>query len=92
MSSQTTTNGARAITRFSSLRDLSVTYEGRNENSSVTIDPGTQTTLGSISGGAPYGSVVDGTGNVYVVDHAGNQVIELAAGSQETNGAVTTAK
>jgi hypothetical protein len=32
MSSQTTTNGARAITRFSSLRDLSVTYEGRNEN------------------------------------------------------------
>jgi phospholipase C/sugar lactone lactonase YvrE len=52
---------------------------GVGQSGSVTIDPGTQSKLGSMSGGAPYGSTVDGAGNVYVVDNAGGQVIELAA-------------
>ena len=56
----------------------------------VTIDPGTQTTIGSISAGAPYGSAVDGAGNVYVVDHAGGQVIEFAAAGAFTQSTVLT--
>ena len=50
---------------------------GIGQSASVSIDPGTQTTIGTLSGGAPFGSAVDGSGNVYVADHAGNQVLEF---------------
>ena len=75
---------AGAVTLFaqgSKLPLMSWYLNGIGQSGSVTIDPGTQATPSSISGGTPYGSVVDGAGNVYVVDHAGGQVIELAAGS-----------
>jgi sugar lactone lactonase YvrE len=52
---------------------------GIGESSAITIDPGAQTTIGTINGGAPYGSAIDGGGNVYVVDHSNSQVLELAA-------------
>jgi len=54
---------------------------GIGQSGSVTIDPGTQKTIGTISSGAAYGAAVDGAGNVYVVDRVGGQVIELAASS-----------
>ncbi len=52
---------------------------GIGQSSAITIDPGTQTTIGTINGGTPYGSAIDGAGNVYVVDHLNSQVLELAA-------------
>ena len=53
---------------------------GIGQSGALTIDPGTQSTLATLSGsGQGYGSVVDGAGNVYVVDQANSQVIELAA-------------
>jgi sugar lactone lactonase YvrE len=55
---------------------------GIGQSSAVTIDPGTQSTIATLSSsGQGYGSVIDGSGNVYVVDHANSQVIKLAAGS-----------
>jgi len=76
---------AGAVTLFAQniTLPLQTSYlSGIGQSSSVSIDPGTQTTVGTISGGAPFGSAVDGAGNAYVADHAGNQVIEfkLAAG------------
>jgi sugar lactone lactonase YvrE len=62
---------------------------GTGKSSAVTIDPGTQTTLGTISGGTPYGSAVDGNGNVYVVDHTNSQVVEIAAGTLTQSVVVT---
>lgn len=52
---------------------------GIGQSSAITIDPGTQTTIDTINGGTPYGSAIDGAGNVYVVDHLNSQVLELAA-------------
>ena len=55
---------------------------GIGQSSSVTVDPGMQSTLGSLSNsGLAYGSVIDGAGNIYVVDHANSRVITLIAGS-----------
>ena len=55
---------------------------GIGESPAVTIDPGTQTTLGTITNAATYGSAVDGAGNVYVADKANGQVVKIAAGTQ----------
>jgi sugar lactone lactonase YvrE len=55
---------------------------GTGEASEVTIDPGTQTSLGSLSGTTPAGVAIDGAGNAYVSDSAGGQVLEIAAGTQ----------
>ena len=76
---------AGAVTLFAqnSTLPLQTSYlSGIGQSASVSIDPGTQTTVGTISAGAPFGSAVDGSGNVYVADHAGGQVLEfkLAAG------------
>ena len=55
---------------------------GVGQSSAVTIDPGTQSTLATISnGGQGYGSTIDAAGNLYVADYANSQVIELAAGT-----------
>jgi phospholipase C/sugar lactone lactonase YvrE len=55
---------------------------GIGQSSAVTIDPGTQSTIATLSNsGQGYGLAIDGAGNVYVVDHANSQVIQLAAGS-----------
>jgi sugar lactone lactonase YvrE len=55
---------------------------GIGQSGAVTIDPGTQSTIATLSNSTQaYGSTIDGAGNVYVVDHANSQVIELAAGT-----------
>ena len=55
---------------------------GVGTSAGVTIDPGTEVNLAAITNGAPYGSAVDGAGNVYVADQANGQVVEIAAGTQ----------
>ena len=55
---------------------------GVGQSGAVTIDPGTQSTIATLSNSTQaYGSTIDGAGNVYIVDHANSQVIELAAGT-----------
>jgi uncharacterized protein (DUF1800 family)/sugar lactone lactonase YvrE len=55
---------------------------GVGQSSAVTIDPGTQSTIGTLgTAGQAYSSAIDGAGNVYVVDQANSQVIEFAAGA-----------
>src|SRR5271168_2309817 len=55
---------------------------GVGQSAAVTIDPGTQSTIATLSNSTQaYGSAIDGAGNVYIVDHANSQVIELAAGT-----------
>jgi hypothetical protein len=74
-----------AVTLFAqgSNQPLTTWYlNGIGLSGAVTIDPGTQSTIATLSGnGRGYGLAVDGAGNVYVVDQANSQVIELAAGS-----------
>ena len=55
---------------------------GVGQSPAVTIDPGTQTTLGSINNATTYGSAIDGAGNVYVADQVNGQVVKIAAGTQ----------
>jgi sugar lactone lactonase YvrE len=55
---------------------------GNGQSGTVTVDPGTQSTIATVSnGGQGYGSAMDGSGNLYVVDHVNSQVTKLAAGS-----------
>ncbi len=54
---------------------------GVGQSPAVTIDPGTQTTMGSITNAATYGSAIDGAGNAYVADQANGQVVKIAAGT-----------
>ena len=55
---------------------------GVGQSGAITIDPGTESTIGPLSGGGQgYGMAMDGAGNLYVADHANNQVIELPFGS-----------
>jgi sugar lactone lactonase YvrE len=55
---------------------------GFGQSAAVTIDPGTQSTIATLSNnGQAYGSAVDGAGNVYVADNANSRVLEMAAGS-----------
>jgi len=74
-----------AVTLFaqgSNLPLMTWYLSGIGQSAEVVIDPGTQSTLATLSSsGQGYGSVVDGGGNVYVVDYANSQVIELAAGT-----------
>jgi uncharacterized protein (DUF1800 family)/sugar lactone lactonase YvrE len=64
---------------------MTLYVNGIGQSGAVTIDPGTQSKIATLSnGGQGYGSVIDGAGNVYVVDHANSQVIELGAGTSGT--------
>jgi sugar lactone lactonase YvrE len=64
---------------------------GIGQSAEVVIDPGMQSTIGTLSNnGQGYGSVVDGGGNVYVVDYANSQVIELAAGTFALTTVIST--
>ncbi len=55
---------------------------GTGLSGAVTIDPGTQSTIGTLgNSGQAYGVAVDGAGNVYVVDNANSLVAKLAAGT-----------
>ena len=75
--------GAVILFAQGSNQPLMTSYvSGIGEAPAVTIDPGTQTTLGTITNGATYGSAIDGYGNVYVADQANGQVIEIAATTQ----------
>jgi sugar lactone lactonase YvrE len=74
-------SGAVTLYAQGSNLPLAIWYlNGTGQSSAVTIDPGTQTTLGTLAnGGQAYGAAVDGAGNVYVVDNANSQVFKLAA-------------
>jgi sugar lactone lactonase YvrE len=53
---------------------------GIGQSGAATIDPGTQTTIATLSNnGQGYGSAIDGAGDIYVVDYANSQVIKLTA-------------
>jgi sugar lactone lactonase YvrE len=73
------------VTLFATGSNLPLTtwyLSGTGQSGAVTIDPGTQSTIATLSsGGQGYGSVIDGAGNVYVVDHAKSQVIKMASGT-----------
>jgi sugar lactone lactonase YvrE len=74
-----------AVTLFAQGSNLALMtwyLNGIGQSGAVTMDPGTQSTLATLSnGGQGYGSAIDGSGNVYVVDHINSQVMKLAAGS-----------
>jgi sugar lactone lactonase YvrE len=74
-----------AVTLFaqgSNLALMTFYLSGIGQSGAVTMDPGTQSTIATLSsGGQGYGSAMDGSGNVYVVDHINSQVMKLAAGS-----------
>ncbi|MGB8014143.1 MAG: Ig-like domain repeat protein [Terriglobales bacterium] len=74
-----------AVTMFaqgSNLPLMTWYLSGVGLSGAVTIDPGTQSTIGTLANnGQAYGSAIDAAGNVYVADHANNVVIELAAGT-----------
>ncbi len=77
---------AGAITLFAQGSNLPLNtwyVSGVGESPAVTIDPGTQTTLGTITNAATYGSAIDGAGNVYVADRVNGQVVKIAAGTQQ---------
>jgi phospholipase C/sugar lactone lactonase YvrE len=60
-------------------------------SSGVTIDPGAQSTIATLSNnGVGYGSAIDGAGNLYVADHASSQVIEIVAGTFTQNTVVSS--
>jgi hypothetical protein len=64
---------------------------GIGQSGAVTIDPGTQSTIATLSNnGQGYGSAIDGAANIYVVDHANSQVIRLAAGTFTQSAVVTS--
>jgi sugar lactone lactonase YvrE len=71
--------GVTLFASDSTLPLMTWSLDGVGQSSAVTIDPGTQTTIGTLSNnGQAFGSAVDGAGNVYVVDHANSLVIKLA--------------
>ncbi|MGC1370963.1 MAG: choice-of-anchor D domain-containing protein [Candidatus Sulfotelmatobacter sp.] len=74
--------GITLLAQGSNLPLMTWYLSGTGQSGAVTIDPGTESTVATLSnGGQGYGSAIDGGGNVYVVDHVNSQVIELAAGS-----------
>ena len=62
---------------------------GIGQSPAVTIDPGTQTTLGTIASATTYGSAIDGAGNIYVADKANRQVVKIAFGTQQQSMVVS---
>ena len=72
--------GVMLFTQNSTLPLMTWYLAGVGQSSAVTIDPGTQSPIGTLNNnGQGYGSVIDGAGNLYLVDNANSQVIELAA-------------
>jgi sugar lactone lactonase YvrE len=76
-------SGAVALFAQGSNRPLTTWYlNGLGQSSAIMIDPGTQSTIGTLANsGQAYASAIDGAGNVYVVDNVNSQVIKLAAGT-----------
>ena len=83
-----------AVTLFAQGSTLPLTtfyLSGAGQSSAVTIDPGTQSTITTLSNnGQAYGSVIDGAGNVYVLDGANSQVLELSAGSFKSSAVISS--
>jgi phospholipase C/sugar lactone lactonase YvrE len=76
------TGGVTLFAPGSSLPLATWYLSGIGLSSTVTIDPGVQSTIATLSnGGVGYGSVIDGAGDVYVVDDANSQVFEIVAGT-----------
>ena len=81
--------GVTLFAQGSTLPLMTWYLNGIGQSGAVTIDPGTQSTIATLSnGGQAYGLAIDGAGNVYVVDQANSQVIELAAGTFTQNTVV----
>ena len=74
--------GVTLFAQGSNLPLMTWYLSGIGQSGAVTIDPGTQSTIATLSnGGQGGGTAIDGSGNVYVVDQVNSQVMELAAGS-----------
>jgi len=66
---------------------------GIGQSSAVTIDPGAQSSLATLSNsGQAYGAAVDGAGNVYVVDQANSAIVKLAANTYTSSTVLTSAR
>jgi sugar lactone lactonase YvrE len=64
---------------------------GLGLSAAVTLDPGTQSTIATLSNnGQADGSVVDAAGNVYVVDNVNNQVLKFSGSSFTQNTVVSS--
>ena len=59
---------------------VQVALSGTGLGQAITVDPGTQTAIGS-GLGAPQAAAVDGAGNVFVADGSANKVYEFAQGA-----------
>jgi len=83
--------GVTLFAQGSNLPLMTWYLSGIGQSSAVTIDPGTQSTIATLSnGGQGDGTAIDGSGNVYVVDQVNSQVMELAAGSFTQTTVVTS--
>jgi sugar lactone lactonase YvrE len=83
--------GVTLFAQGSNLPLMTWYLSGIGQSGAVTIDPGTQSTIATLSnGGQGDGTAIDGSGNVYVVDHVNSQVMELAAGSFTQTTVVTS--
>jgi sugar lactone lactonase YvrE len=70
-----------SITVADSAGGTTVTYlKGVGKGTSVTVDPGTPTLIGSTGLVAPSGIGIDASGNTFVADPTGNAVYEYPAG------------
>jgi len=75
----------------SNLPLMTAYLNGVGQSGAVTIDPGTQTTIATLSNGGQGGSsAIDGSGDVYVVDHFNSQVFEVAAGNFAQSSVVSS--
>jgi sugar lactone lactonase YvrE len=84
-------SGVTLFAQGSNLPLMTWYLSGIGQSGAVTIDPGTQSTIATLSnGGQGDGTAIDGSGNVYVVDHVNSQVMELAAGSFTQTTVVTS--
>jgi sugar lactone lactonase YvrE len=74
--------GVTLFAQGSNLPLMTYYLNGIGQSPAVTTDPGTQSTIATLSnGGQGFGTAIDDSGNLYVVDHVNSQVVELAAGS-----------
>src|ERR1035438_10252070 len=73
--------GVTLFAQGSNLPLMTWYLNGVGQAGAVTIDPGTQSTIGTLTNGQGYGMAVDGNGNLYVADNANSQVIELVFGT-----------
>ncbi len=86
---------AGAVMLFESGSNQPVTtwlLTGVGQSGTVTIDPGTQSTIATLSNSfKAYGAALDGAGDLYVVDQSNNRVTKLSAGTFTKSTVVASA-